>query len=167
MSTIEQAREVSARLPINVKHGHSRPHMQHYSTYRSWASMKTRCQKPNHISFKFYGAIGITVCAEWDDFEAFLRDMGERPDGTSIDRIDQSLGYFKENCKCSTPKEQANNTRRNRVISAFGKSMTTAQWSDETRIPRDTLKARLDTGWEAERALSTPVRKMVWRNKNV
>src|SRR5206468_1663320 len=82
-------------------------------TYRSWYAMKARCTNSNHTSYHHYGGRGITVCERWlNSFEAFLTDMGDRPEGTSLDRIDVNGNYEPSNCKWSTPSEQANNKRR-------------------------------------------------------
>lgn len=78
--------------------------------YRTWCDMKQRCYNPKNWAYKYYGERGITVCDSWkNSFLTFATDMGERPDGMSIDRKDNNLGYSKDNCKWSTKKEQMNN----------------------------------------------------------
>lgn len=80
-------------------------------TYRVWANMKTRCQNTNSTSYPYYGAKGITVCSRWQSFENFLADMGEAPEGRTLDRVDGSKGYSLENCRWATLQQQSWNRK--------------------------------------------------------
>lgn len=85
--------------------------------YHSWCNMVKRCTNPSREDEIFYKGRGITVCESWKGihgFSNFLRDMGDRPEGFSIDRIDNQKGYSPENCRWATPHQQAANTRRNK-----------------------------------------------------
>lgn len=80
-------------------------------THRTWGSLVNRCNNSNNAAYNRYGGRGIKVCDEWLKFENFYEDMGNRPDGLSIDRINNNKGYYKENCRWATPTEQARNQR--------------------------------------------------------
>ncbi len=95
------------------KHGARAAHdATHNSEYSSWRSMKYRCCSPGSKDYGRYGGSGITVCSEWEnDFNRFLLDMGDRPAGTTLDRVDNDKGYCKENCRWASPVQQAINRK--------------------------------------------------------
>ena len=94
-----------------ASHGHWKGNKS-TATWRSWQAMHVRCRYPKHPAYHRYGGRGISVCQEWFDFGKFLADMGERPSGHSLDRIDNNGHYCKKNCRWSTPKEQAANRKQ-------------------------------------------------------
>lgn len=124
-------------------------------TYKSYGNMIRRCYNEKLPHYKRYGGAGITVCDRWrDSYLNFLDDMGERPEGTSIDRIDCSGNYTKENCRWATPQEQARNKTSNKCITYNGVTATLAEWSEKTGIEADTLSWRILRGWTPEEALT-------------
>jgi hypothetical protein len=142
----------SSRLTLHKRvttHGMSKT-----STYTSWRAMKDRCYQETHKEYKRYGAIGITVCKRWrESFENFLKDMGERPEGRSLERLDSTKPYSPSNCVWATHEQQANNRRSNRLIKHKGETMTLSQWSKKTGIPAATIARRIDRGWNVKQAL--------------
>jgi hypothetical protein len=116
--------------------------------------MLARCLNPNNDRFSDYGGRGITICEEWLEFSKFLSDMGDRPSGTTLDRIDCNIGYNKDNCRWTDPKTQANNRRRTARISAFGHCRTIPEWAECLGVMEDTIRTRLRRGMPIEKALS-------------
>lgn len=115
---------------INERHG-----MKNTPEYRTWIDMKKRCYNANSKDYKDYGQRGITVCDKWlHSFLAFYEDIGKRPVGLSIDRIDVDGNYESSNCKWSTPKEQARNRRSNRLVTIDGITKVLAEWIEESTI---------------------------------
>jgi hypothetical protein len=106
-------REHNARLHFTHGEAASRTRNQKRTTeYQIWHSMRKRCFDPNCPAYKHYGGRGITICKRWLKFENFLADMGRRPKGKSIDRVNNNGDYKKSNCRWATAKQQVNNRRR-------------------------------------------------------
>lgn len=139
-------------VSANITHG-----MAKSRTYNTWANMLQRCVNPLSTSYINYGKLGISVCQRWYSFDEFLADMGERPAGTSLDRIDSQGNYEPSNCRWATRKEQANNKRSNRCIEYAGIVKNVSQWADFAKIEYSTLYSRIKKGWDIERALNTSV----------
>ncbi len=97
---------------FNRRHGHTKKGSKSSPTYISWVKMKGRCYKQTDSGYYLYGARGISVCSRWFDFVNFLADMGERPIGTTIDRLNPAGHYMPSNCRWATPKQQAETNRR-------------------------------------------------------
>lgn len=98
-------------------------------TWSSWKAMVDRC-KENHKSKKYYFDRGITVCTEWEkDFARFLSDMGDRPSGTTLDRIDSDKGYTKQNCRWATPSQQQSNKTTTTKYDVNSVKKTLTDWA--------------------------------------
>jgi len=102
-------------------HGHS-PRGQHTPTYLTWDGMRQRCNNPKAHGYKYYGGRGIKVCAHWDSFENFLADAGERPEGMTLDRIDNDGDYAPGNCRWATAEEQRANRCTCRTCPIHGRA---------------------------------------------
>lgn len=123
--------------------------------YNSWRSMRARCLHRHHEAYSRYGGAGITINPLWvDSFETFYKDMGPRPEGHTLDRIDNLKGYYKENCRWASFEEQANNRKTTVYVELDGDKKTLSQWSKELGIPVSTLNNRLLRGHTVEASLS-------------
>lgn len=127
---------------------------------RIWQGMKGRCLNKNHPKFHLYGGAGIKVCERWMSFDLFCEDVGERPDGTTLDRKEGSGDYCKDNCRWADSKTQNRNRSWNRNIEAYGLSRPVSFWAEVAQIPATTIISRLNTGWESKKAIFTPPMKM-------
>jgi len=141
---------------LNSTHG-----MKNTSTYQSWLSMKDRCLNKNSKDYSTYGAKGITVCKEWvKSFESFYKDMGEKPRGYSIDRIDNTKGYFPENCRWASRSDQQRN--KSNSCSWIIKGLpfeTMKEAGDHFGVSKETV-GKWVNGWVDKR------RKKTWSPRN-
>lgn len=145
------AKEVSS--VNNATHGFSK-----HPLWNTYYKMIQRCHNPAHPDYDSYGKRGIVVCERWrTSFANFLADMGNRPDGQSIDRIDNNGPYSPENCRWATITQQNNNTRQNHTLTYNGETLTITEWSVRLGISDRTIRSRLRYGWSVERILAEPV----------
>lgn len=127
-------------------------------TYRVWSSMLSRCRNPNAQFWMQYGGRGIAVCDAWYSFASFLSDMGEKPKGLSLDRINNDLGYEPSNCRWATNVEQHRNRSDNLYLSFNGETKSLAAWAECFNLNESTLWSRIKKeGWTIEAALTTPI----------
>lgn len=122
------------------------------SEYNSWSSMRNRCYNPNDKNYPHYGGRGISVCKEWGDFSAFIRDMGPRPEpGYSLDRINNDGNYCPDNCRWTTQKEQVRNTRRAVTFSLGGEELRAWEVAEIIGISPKSVHSRSRQGTPIDR----------------
>ena len=126
--------------------------------YQTWANMRKRCDLPKHPGYKNYGGRGIKVCDRWQNYGNFLADMGRRPSPEhSIDRIDNNGNYEPGNCRWATKKEQDRNKRSNHIVEYNGQKMVFADACKLAGFSKGTVRTRIKSGWDINRALSQPL----------
>ena len=125
-------------------------------TARCWDNMIDRVSDPKATSWDRYGGRGIIVCERWRTFANFLADMGEKPSGLTLERIDNNGNYEPLNCRWATPKEQGQNRNTNVFLEFSGRRLNIAQWAEVIGISRFILYERIRRGWSVEDALTTP-----------
>lgn len=137
-----------------LTHGESKTQI-----YKAWSTMKERCYNPHNEKYPDYGGRGITVCDRWrKSFLAFIADMGPRPPGKSIDRIDNNGNYEPGNCRWATRAVQAANRRNNVIVEWRGEKMILRDAINLAGLPRKAVEHRLRRGWPLDQALKTPLR---------
>lgn len=132
--------------------------------YKAWSDMKVRCLRPNHKSFRNYGARGIKICERWMRFDEFFADMGNRPEGCSLDRRDNNGDYEPGNCRWVTLDEQNRNKRNNHLIEFHGIILNICDWAEVFGLTADALSRRLKRGWPLERAMTHPALKRTYQS---
>lgn len=133
---------------------------RHQPTYQCWQDMRQRCTNPRSKQYHNYGGRGIFVCKEWiNSYSTFLADMGEKPNGLSIDRRDNNKGYDMNNCRWATAKEQRENQRTTINLELEGVVRTLRDWASSVNMSEMTLARRLKSGASLKDALTRPVNK--------
>lgn len=146
----------------NIKRTHGHTPLNNASrTYRSWQAMYTRCYRPDGVSYKYYGARGVKVCDRWigdGGFDRFLSDMGQRPAGMSLDRVDPFKDYSPDNCRWADAYTQASNKRCSKNIEFNGMVMSGYAWDRRNGWPLETVGKRIRSGWSVDRAITQPLK---------
>lgn len=146
------------RRELNTTHGQT-PKGNISKTYSIWNAMIGRCTRPNDAGHANYGGRGITLDPKWSTFEGFYADMGEKPPGLSLDRIDSDGNYNKGNCRWADRATQNSNKRNNHYLTLGDTTMTITAWARKLGTNNGTLLARIKRGWPIESVL-TPLRAM-------
>jgi hypothetical protein len=131
-------------LQISSMRKWKHPSTQTRSTYTSWVNMRLRCSNPNHPLWQHYGGRGIRVCDEWNmSYDEFYEAMGDRPEGYTIDRIDNDRGYEPGNCRWVSMAVQNRNNRRTHLISHKGETLPLVDWAKRYGFTPTGMRARL------------------------
>ena len=139
---LRKKRAAEASREMLTTHGQSKTPM-----YRLWWGMIGRCHKEKNKSYLLYGARGILVCQQWrEDFAAFSGYMGIRPQGMTLERINNDVGYEPGNVRWATRKEQARNTRRNHMYTMNGETRCLVEWCEITGEKLSSVRKRIAAG---------------------
>lgn len=131
--------------------------------YNSWYSMKSRCLDERHERFPHYGAKGVKICQRWiDSFDNFMDDMGKRPEGTTLDRIDSKGNYEPSNCRWATYSEQTLNTSSTLWINDNGENICLTYFAKKYGIPPTTIKHRINRGDSIDQLKEKPIEKLIY-----
>lgn len=135
---------------------HSTHGMSHGPEWRSWSAMRDRCEREGATGYSIYGGRGVRVCDRWASFELFFADMGPRPPGTTLDRIDPDGHYEPNNCRWATALEQNRNRRRTVFLEANGQRKALSDWAERLGVSHITLYKRYAAGWSHDAIVNTP-----------
>lgn len=131
------------------------PFKNPHPLYNVWASMRSRCRNPNNRQWNDYGGRGIETCSRWEDFHAFVEDMGERPSGHTLDRIDNNGNYSPENCRWASRKTQQRNQRRAVYVKIEGKKYRAIELAELAGVKTDTIVDRANRGLPYDQVISS------------
>lgn len=120
--------------------------LKHTGAYKSWQAMRSRCLHATDNHYHSYGGRGIKICERWSRFLNFYADMGDRPEGMTLDRMNRDGHYEPSNCRWATLREQARNTSQNRIIEHNGERRCLAEWAEIHALPFETLRQRAERG---------------------
>jgi hypothetical protein len=134
---------------VSRTHGKS-----HTPAHRTWKSMLQRCNNPKRVDYHRYGGRGIKVCKRWAQFENFFADMGERPEGTTLDRVNTNGDYKKSNCRWISHKENCQTRTNARNIIYLGRELSMTQWATQLGISVQTISSRVRAGRPVKEILS-------------
>lgn len=149
--TLRSGKSKSCNHCAQRKHGHAGATTKAYSpTYMTWQSMLQRVSRPSYVRKN------IQVCDRWKDYVNFLEDMGVRPKGMTLDRMDNLKGYCKDNCRWASKKQQANNRETNKMLELNGETKSLQEWADAFNVHEATVQNRLKKNWSLNDALTTP-----------
>jgi len=149
------SREQSIKnIPDSTTHG-----MTNTPEWETWRRIRARCYNENHHNYSHYGERGIIVCDRWlESFENFYEDMGDRPEGMSIERKDNDGDYTPDNCEWSTTETQNRNKSNNVWLELNGERKLQADWVRDTGLTLAAITSRRRKGWDDEKVLTTPLR---------
>lgn len=134
-------------------------------TYTTWVNMRLRCQKESRPLYRLYGGRGISVCDRWiDDYDTFYEDMGPRPEGMTIDRIDNDGNYVPENSRWAPMSLRNRNDRRTRLVEFQGRRQSLTDWAKEFGLTPNGLRSRLKN-YPIEIAMSRQILAPEWKSR--
>lgn len=136
---------------------------RNHKLYNTWQNMMERCYNPKCNFYSDYGGRNITVYEQWKQVNIFIPEilklLGDRPKGYSIDRIDNNFGYYPDNVKWSSLKDQARNKRNIKYYTYKGLTKSLIEWTEQLNLKHSTIYARLNRGWNFEKAITFPISK--------
>lgn len=152
----KRVEKLVAMNKARATHGRANSRVKGYAdkTYGIWQAFRDRCKNKNRKDYKYYGGKGITYDPSWDSFAVFLEDMGECPQGMTLDRIDSNKGYSKANCRWATRHQQTYNSSRIRWVEIDGVSKSVSDWIRTTGVSKATYYKRIKKGMSEKDALN-------------